>query len=134
MYAERNAASEAPKADKKADEKEKQEGKAMISIDDFAKVELKIGKIIACEHLPNSKKLLKNTVQIGDETRTILSGIAKWYTPEEMVGKTVVVVANLAPAKLAGTMSEGMLLCAEDGDNVVLLTAEKEVSSGSNIS
>ena len=134
MYAERNAASEAPKEDKKSDDKEKKEGKAMISIDDFAKVELKIGKIIACEHLPNSKKLLKNAVQIGDETRTILSGIAKWYTPEEMVGKTVVVVANLAPAKLAGTMSEGMLLCAEDGDNVVLLTAEKEVSSGSKIS
>ena len=134
MYAERNAAKEAPKAEAKDDEKEKKEGKAMISIDDFAKVELKIGKIIACEHLPNSKKLLKNTVQIGDETRTILSGIAKWYTPEEMVGKTVVVVANLAPAKLAGTMSEGMLLCAEDGDNVVLLTAEKEVSSGSKIS
>ena len=113
---------EAPKADE------------LIGIEDFAKVKLRIGKIVASEKMPNSKKLLKNTVQIGDETRTILSGISKWYTPEEMVGKTVVVAYNLKPARLAGEMSEGMLLCAEDDGNVVLLTAEKEVRSGSPIS
>ena len=80
-------------------------------------------------------KLLKSTVEIGDETRTILSGIAKYYTPEEMVGKLVVVVTNLAPAKLCGTVSEGMLLCASDpSGNVVLLTPEQVVASGSKIS
>lgn len=112
-----------------------EEKKPEITIGDFAKVELKVGKILACEKLPKSNKLLKSTVEIGSETRTILSGIAKYYTPEEMVGKSVVVVTNLAPAKLCGTISEGMLLCAEDNDgNVVLLTPEKVMPSGSKIS
>ena len=112
-----------------------EEKKAEITIGDFAKVELKVGKILACEKLQKSNKLLKSTVEIGNETRTILSGIAKYYTPEEMVGKTVVVVTNLAPAKLCGTISEGMLLCAEDKEgNVVLLTPEKVMPSGSSIS
>ena len=112
-----------------------EEKKPEITIGDFAKVELKVGKILACEKLPKSNKLLKSTVEIGNETRTILSGIAKYYTPEEMVGKSVVVVTNLAPAKLCGTISEGMLLCAEDNDgNVVLLTPEKVMPSGSKIS
>ena len=112
-----------------------EEKKAEITIGDFAKVELKVGKILACEKLQKSNKLLKSTVEIGSETRTILSGIAKYYTPEEMVGKTVVVVTNLAPAKLCGTISEGMLLCAEDKEgNVVLLTPEKVMPSGSSIS
>lgn len=112
-----------------------EEKKPEITIGDFAKVELKVGKILACEKLPKSNKLLKSTVEIGSETRTILSGIAKYYTPEEMVGKNVVVVTNLAPAKLCGTISEGMLLCAEDNDgNVVLLTPEKVMPSGSKIS
>ncbi len=112
-----------------------EEKKPEITIGDFAKVELKVGKILACEKLPKSNKLLKSTVEIGNETRTILSGIAKYYTPEEMVGKNVVVVTNLAPAKLCGTISEGMLLCAEDNDgNVVLLTPEKVMPSGSKIS
>ena len=109
--------------------------KETITIDDFCKVELKVGKILACEKLQKSNKLLKSTVEIGSETRTILSGIAKYYTPEEMVGKSVVVVTNLAPAKLCGTISEGMLLCASDPDGkVVLLTPEQVVASGSNIS
>lgn len=112
-----------------------EEKKPTITIDDFAKIELRVGKIVACEKLAKSNKLLKSTVEIGDETRTILSGIAKYYTPEQMVGKSVVVVYNLAPAKLCGTMSEGMLLCAEDKDgNVVLLTPESVVASGSKIS
>ena len=141
MYAERNgevsraaaAATPAKSAEQKEAE-EKKEETTLIGIEDFAKVQLKTGKVLASEHLPNSKKLLKNTVQIGDETRTILSGISKWYTPEEMVGKTVIVAYNLKPAKLAGVISEGMLLCAEDDGNVVLLTTEKEVKSGSDIS
>lgn len=132
MYEERHAAEN--KAEPKKEEKPLAAEAETIGIEDFAKVRLKIGKITACERMANSKKLLKNTVVIGAETRTILSGIAKWYTPEEMVGKTVVVVSNLKPARLAGEMSEGMLLCAEDDGNVVLLTAEKEVAPGSSIS
>ena len=135
MYAERKKATEAkvePKAEVKAPEQTK---KDTITIDTFAQVELKVGKVIACEKLAKSNKLLKSTVEIGDETRTILSGIAKYYTPEEMVGKLVVVVTNLAPAKLCGTVSEGMLLCASDANgNVVLLTPEQVVASGSSIS
>lgn len=111
------------------------EKKDIINIQDFAKVELKTGKILACEKLPNSSKLLKSTVEIGGETRTILSGIAKWYSPEMMVGRNVVVVTNLASASIGGVMSEGMLLCAEDTQgNVVLLTPEKAMESGSIIS
>ena len=132
MYEERHAAEN--KAEPKKEEKPLAAEAETIGIEDFAKVRLKIGKITACERMANSKKLLKNTVVIGAETRTILSGIAKWYTPEEMVGKTVVVVSNLKPARLAGEMSEGMLLCAEDDGNVVLLTAEKEGVPGSSIS
>ena len=135
MYAEIQKASEVKveaKAEVKAPEEAKKE---TITIDTFAQVELKVGKVIACEKLAKSNKLLKSTVEIGNETRTILSGIAKYYTPEEMVGKLVVVVTNLAPAKLCGTVSEGMLLCASDASgNVVLLTPEQAVQSGSKIS
>jgi methionyl-tRNA synthetase len=113
----------------------KEQKKEEISIETFAKVELKTGKIVDCEKLPNSNKLLKSTVQIGSETRTIVSGIAKYYSPEEMKGKDVVVVTNLKPAKLAGVVSEGMLLCAEDSKgNVVLLKPEQGMESGSKIS
>lgn len=106
-----------------------------IDITDFAKVELKTGKIVACEKLPKSSKLLKSIVEIGDERRTILSGIAKFYSAEEMIEKEVVVVTNLKPAKIAGVLSEGMLLCAEDKQgNVVLLKPEKSMHSGSKIS
>ena len=134
MYAERQqaTATKEVKEEVKAPEEPKKE---TITIDTFAKVELKVGKVIACEKLAKSNKLLKSTVEIGEETRTILSGIAKYYTPEEMVGKLVVVVTNLAPAKLCGTISEGMLLCASDKDGkVVLLTPEQIVSSGASIS
>ncbi|MDD3946357.1 MAG: methionine--tRNA ligase [Clostridia bacterium] len=108
--------------------------KPQITIDDFAKVELKVGKIVSAEKLQKSNKLLKFGVKIGDETRTILSGIAKHYKPEETIGKSVVVVTNLAPAKLCGCVSEGMLLCAEDENGVILLTTEKPVENGSSIS
>lgn len=132
---ERNSSTVKIVENEKARSELKTENKETISIHDFAKVELKIGKIIACEKLPNSNKLLKSTVEIGAEKKIILSGIAKWYLPENMVGKNVVVVANLATATLGGVESEGMLLCAEDADgNVILITPEKEVQSGSKIS
>ena len=122
-------------ADKDA-EKAKMEGIKdinQISIEDFAKVELKVGEIITAEKVENADKLLKFSVKVGEETRTIVSGIAKYYSPEDLIGKEVVVVANLKPAKLKGIMSEGMLLCAVDGDKVVLITPMVKVNSGSKV-
>ncbi len=105
-----------------------------ISIDDFAKVALKVGEVIACERVPKSSKLLHETIRIGDEVRSVVSGIAKWYTPEEMVGKKVVLVTNLKPVRLCGVLSEGMVLCAEDEEgNLSLLSPEKDMSSGASI-
>ena len=105
-----------------------------ITIDDFFKVQLQIGQIIKCEEVPKSKKLLCSQVKIGSQVRQIVSGIKAHYSAEEMVGKKVVVVTNLKPAKLAGIMSEGMLLCAEDADgNLSLLTAEKNMPNGASI-
>ncbi len=102
-----------------------------ISFDDFVKVQLRVGEIIACEAVPKSSKLLKETVKFGDEVRTIVSGIAKHYKPEEMVGKKVVFVTNLAPRKVCGIMSEGMILAAEDeSGNLSLIVPEKDVASG----
>ncbi len=106
-----------------------------IGIEDFAKVQLRVGKILTAEKVEKADKLLKFTVQIGQETRTIVSGIAKFYTAEEMIGKNVVVVYNLKAAKLRGIESQGMLLCAceqtQDGERVVLVSPEKPVNSGS---
>ena len=102
------------------------EHKPLIEYDDFAKMELRVGEVIACEEVPNSKKLLKETVKIGKEVRTILSGIKKWYKPEDMVGKKVMVICNLAPRKIAGYESQGMLLCAESADGEIsLMTPDK---------
>lgn len=122
-------------ADKDA-EKAKMEGITdinQISIEDFAKVELKVGEILTAEKVENADKLLKFSVKVGKETRTIVSGIAKYYSSDELIGKEVVVVANLKPAKLKGIMSEGMLLCAVDGDKVVLITPMVKVNSGSKV-
>ena len=105
-----------------------------ITIDDFFKTQLRIGQIIKCENVEKSKKLLCSQVRMGSEVRQIVSGLRPHYTAEEMVGKKVVVVANLKPAKLAGVLSEGMLLCAEDAEGKpVLLTAEKDVLNGVSI-
>ena len=110
------------------------EKKPEITIDDFAKVQLRIGEILKCEEVPKSKKLLCSQVKIGSEVKQIVSGIKHQYSAEEMVGKKVVVVANLKPAKLAGILSEGMLLCAEDADgNLALLNAEKDMPNGAEI-
>ena len=121
-----------------AEEKEEKaiEHKPVIDFDDFAKMELRVGEIIACEEVPNSKKLLKETVKLGSETRTILSGIKKWYKPEDMVGKKVMVICNLAPRKIAGIESQGMLLCAESEDGEIsLMTPDKpeSISGGDEI-
>ena len=105
-----------------------------ISFDDFMKVQLRVGEIIACEPVPKSSKLLKETVKFGNETRTIVSGIAKHFTPEQMVGKKVVFVTNLAPRKICGILSEGMILAAEDEDgNLSLCVSDKaDLKSGAN--
>ena len=104
---------------------------SQITFDDFVKVQLRVGEIIACEKVPKKDKLLKETVKFGEEIRTVVSGIAEHYTPEEMVGKKVVFVANLAPRKIAGITSEGMILCAEDENGKLSLVApEKDVPSG----
>jgi len=111
------------------------EHKPEITIDDFDKVELRVGEIIECKKVEKSKKLLCSQVKVGNEIKQIVSGIAKVYTPEEMVGKKVIVVCNLAPAKLAGTLSEGMLLCADDGNgSFCLLRPEKDVPAGGEVS
>lgn len=110
------------------------EAKAEITYDDFARLQFQVGEIIACEEVPKSKKLLCSQVKIGSQVRQIVSGIKTYYTPEQMVGKKVMVVVNLKPAKLAGVMSEGMLLCAEDADgNLSLMVPEKEMPSGAEI-
>lgn len=110
------------------------EAKPEITYDDFAKLQFQVGEIIACEAVKKSKKLLCSQVRIGSQVRQIVSGIKAHYTPEEMVGKKVMVVTNLKPAKLAGVMSEGMLLCAEDAEgSLSLMIPEKEMPSGAEI-
>ncbi len=110
--------------------------KEQITIDDFAKVELKVALVTACEKVEKSKKLLKLTVKVGDETRTVVSGIANSYTPEQLIGKKLVMVTNLKPAKLCGIMSEGMILCAENAEGTLsFLTPERdEITDGNGIS
>lgn len=110
------------------------EPKAEIEYDDFMKMQFQVGKIIACEAVAKSKKLLCSQVQIGSQVKQIVSGIRKYYTPEEMVGKKVMVLVNLKPAKLAGVLSEGMLLCAENENGELALVApEKDMPSGAEI-
>jgi len=110
------------------------ETKPEITYDDFAKLQFRIGKIIKCEEVPKSKKLLCSQVKIGSEVKQIVSGIKQYYTAEEMVGKKVLVLTNLKPATLAGVVSEGMLLCAEDADgNLALVTPEKDMPAGAEV-
>ena len=110
------------------------EPKEEIAYDDFMKLQFQVGEIIACEEVPKSKKLLCSQVKIGSQIKQIVSGIKAHYKPEEMVGKKVMVLVNLKPAKLAGVLSEGMLLCAEDAEgNLALMTPEKEMPAGAEI-
>lgn len=132
-------AKQAEKAEKKEEKKQEKAGKkaddGIASFDDFMKIKLIAAKVIACEKVEKSDKLLKETLDIGGGlTKTVCSGIAKYYSPEEMVGKTVVLVNNFAPRKMAGQVSEGMLLCAEDPEGGVrLLTVDGDVAPGSEI-
>jgi methionyl-tRNA synthetase len=110
------------------------EAKSEISYEDFDKLQFRVGKIIACEEVPKSKKLLCSQVKIGSEVKQIVSGIKQHYSAEEMVGKKVLVLTNLKPAKLAGVLSEGMLLCAEDAEgNLALMTPEKDMPAGAEV-
>ena len=110
------------------------EPKAEITFEDFEKLQFQVGEILSCEAVKKSKKLLCSQVKIGSQVRQIVSGIKAHYTPEEMVGKKVMVLTNLKPAKLAGVLSEGMILCAEDEEgNLSLVTPEKEMPAGAEI-
>lgn len=136
---------EEPKKEESKPEKQKKQEKpakaekaekaddGMITIEDFSKIDLRLAKVIAAEKVEKSDKLLKLTLKVGDSERTVVSGIAKQFTPEEMVGKTVTIVANLKPAKLRGIMSEGMILCAEDATGKLGLVTVDGFEDGSKI-
>ncbi len=139
VEARRAAANPEAKEEEKAEEKAKPkypqvEKKPEVTIDDFAKMQLQIGEIIASEPAKKSKKLLVNQVRIGGEVRQIVSGLAKWYKPEELVGKKVVCITNLKPAVLAGYESQGMILAAEDDEeNLSVISLDRDVVSGSEV-
>ena len=139
VEADKAANVQAQSAAAPAEEAETEEGidiepKAEITFDDFEKLQFQVGEIIACEAVKKSKKLLCSQVKIGNQVRQIVSGIRKHYSPEEMVGKKVMVVTNLKPATLAGVKSEGMILCAEDADgNLSLMVPEKKMPAGAEI-
>lgn len=127
-------AAEEPEVEKEEEVGIDIEAKPEITFDDFGKMQFQVGEIIACEEVKKSKKLLCSQVKIGSQVKQIVSGIKKYYSAEEMVGKKVMVLVNLKPAKLAGVLSEGMLLCAEDAEgNLALMTPEKEMPSGAEI-
>jgi methionyl-tRNA synthetase len=105
-------------------------GAEPISVEDFAKVELRVAQVVAAKKHPNADKLLVLTLSLGNEERTVVSGIAKWYRPEDLVGKKVVLVANLKPARLRGVESQGMILAAQEGEDLALVTVEGEIPPG----
>ncbi len=123
------------KEDKEDTEGVDVEAKAVIEYDDFAKLQIQVGQIVKCEEVPKSKKLLCSQVKVGNTTRQILSGIKQWYSAKDMIGKQVLVVTNLAPKKIAGLESQGMILLAEDNEgNASLVSPEKNIKPGSEIS
>ena len=110
------------------------EPKEEISIDDFDKIQLRVGEVLECERVKKAKKLLVSKIRVGNEVSQIVSGIANYYDPADMVGKKVAVVTNLKPVKLCGILSEGMILAAsDDADNLSVLTVDKDIISGSEI-
>ena len=123
------------KAQEQAEAEAKKETKELITIDDFAKVELKVGTVVSCEKHPKADRLLVEQVDLGDETRQIVSGIAKFFSPQEMVGRKVIVVSNLKPAKLRGVESQGMILCAASDDDSALdlATICKDLPNGTTV-
>ena len=122
------------KAEAKAVKEDKKDGKEEISIEDFTKVELKVGTIISAEKHPKADRLLVEQIDLGDETRQIVSGIAKSFKPEEVVGKKVVVVTNLKPVKLRGVESQGMILCASTEDDLDIVSIAKDLPNGTKVS
>ena len=138
MESKKAAAKDASKETAEAEKEDEAvidiEPKEEITYEDFSKMQFQVGEIISCEAVKKSKKLLCSQVKIGSQVKQIVSGIKAHYTPEEMVGKKVMVLVNLKPAKLAGVLSEGMLLCAEDADgNLALMTPEKKMPAGAEI-
>lgn len=130
---------EEEKTEEAAEEKEEApvidiEAKEEVTFDDFMKMQFQVGEIIACEEVKKSKKLLCSQVKIGSQVKQIVSGIKSNYKPEDMVGKKVMVLVNLKPAKLAGIVSEGMILCAEGFDGeLALMTPDKDMPAGAEI-
>ncbi len=106
----------------------------MIAIDDFAKVDLRVAEVISAEDHPNADRLLVLEVDLGDERRTIVAGIRGHYAPEDLVGKQIIVVANIEPCELRGVKSHGMMLVAKDGEKIIYLTPESAVASGNKVS
>ena len=110
------------------------EAKPEVEYEDFDKLQIQIGKIIHCEEVKKSKKLLCSQIKIGSSTRQILSGIKAWYKPEDLIGKKVLVLVNLKPRQIAGLTSEGMVLCAEDNEgNLSIISPEKNMRSGAYV-
>lgn len=118
-------------------EKEKDEASVkennLISIDDFAKVDLRVAEIVAAERIEGADRLLKLRLDLGNEQRQVVAGIAQYYQPEELTGQKVIMVANLKPAKLRGVLSEGMVLAAKDGDRLVLSTVSGDIPNGTRV-
>ena len=126
-------AAKAEKNGKKSPAPIPQETAGVIAIDEFAKVKLKTAKVLSAEKVEGADKLLKLRIEVGSETRQLVAGVAKSYTPEEITGKTIVIVANLKPAKIRGIESQGMLLAAKNGDALKLVTVEGDMPSGIDI-
>lgn len=104
-----------------------------ISVEEFAKVELRVAEVVAAKRHPNADRLLVLRLSLGKEERTVVSGIARWYRPEELLGKKVVLVANLKPAKIRGVESQGMILAASEGDRLALVTVEGDIPPGATV-
>ena len=111
----------------------KVEKEKLITIEEFSRIDIRVGEIIEAERLPNTEKLLKLRVDLGGEKRTVVAGIAKFYKPQDLIGKKVLIVVNLKPAKLRGVISEGMILAASDGENMVLTTIDGDIKSGAEV-
>lgn len=126
-------AEKAPEAPKAVEKTEDETNANLITIDDFAKVDLRVAKVLEAEKVEKADKLLKMKLQVGNETRQVVSGIAKYYTPEEMVGKTLILVANLKPVKLRGIESQGMILAATNENGLSLVTIDKDMDSGAHV-
>lgn len=110
------------------------EGKDLVSLEDFLKLDIRLGKVLEAERVEGSEKLLKLRLSLGEEIRTVVAGISKFYTPEELVGKKVLVLANLKPRKIFGIESQGMILALSDGKTLSLLIPDRDVEEGAKVS